>query len=202
MQSFGNGEWDIAIGPTKPLVAEKADCGHDRCGYDLKHVAAPGREFAIAAQVERPADKKGLGSNSAADQLLRRTRKSAELLRLAGEGVEALRSGEADVWVANATNVQGDGDALSEAKVIPWALTTERHTVALMKGRSTAAQTKLAEIVNEAKRPGVGRRPVGDGQLNRPITNCDEMAPGPQYCCRCSLPSLGSAHRTEPWASI
>src|SRR6185503_11634916 len=28
-QSFGNGEWDIAIGPPTPLVAGKADFGSD-----------------------------------------------------------------------------------------------------------------------------------------------------------------------------
>ena len=45
-QSFGKGEWDIAIGPPTPLVAEKADFGPDLILVDFMYVAAPGREFA------------------------------------------------------------------------------------------------------------------------------------------------------------
>ena len=159
-QSFGKGEWDIAIGPPTPLVAEKADFGPDLISVDLMYVAAPGREFADAVQVDRPGIKIGVGRNSGADQFLSRTLKSAELVRPGGGGVEALRSGKADVWAANATNVQGVADALPGAKVVPGAFTTERYTVALPKGRSSAAQAKLAEIVNEAKKTGLVRKAI------------------------------------------
>ena len=60
-QSFGKGEWDIAIGPPTPLVAEKADFGPDLILVDFMYVAAPGREFANAAQVDRPGVKIGVG---------------------------------------------------------------------------------------------------------------------------------------------
>ena len=63
-QSFGKGEWDIAIGPPTPLVAEKADFGPDLILVDFMYVAAPGREFANAAQVDRPGVKIGVGRNS------------------------------------------------------------------------------------------------------------------------------------------
>jgi polar amino acid transport system substrate-binding protein len=159
-QSFGKGEWDIAIGPPTPLVAGKADFGPDLVLIDYMYVAAPGREFADAGQVDRPGIKIGVGRNSGPDQFLSRTLKSAELVRPGGGGVEALRSGKADVWAANATNVQGVADALPGAKVVPGAFTTERYTVALPKGRSSAAQGKIAEIVNEAKKTGVVRKAI------------------------------------------
>jgi ABC-type amino acid transport substrate-binding protein len=76
-QSFGKGEWDIAIGPPTPLVAEKADFGPDLILVDLMYVAAPGREFADAGQVDRPGVKIGVGRNSGPDQFLSRTLKSA-----------------------------------------------------------------------------------------------------------------------------
>jgi polar amino acid transport system substrate-binding protein len=158
--SFGKGDWDIAIGPTTPLVAEKADFGPDLVLSDLMYVAAPGREFANAAQVDRPGVKIGVGRNSGADQFLSRTLKSAELVRPGGGGAEALRSGKADVWAANAINVQGVADALPGAKVVPEAFTTERYTVALPKGRSSAAQAEIAEIVHEAKKTGVLRNAI------------------------------------------
>jgi polar amino acid transport system substrate-binding protein len=160
-QSFGKGEWDIAIGPPTPLVEGKADFGPDLVLIDLMYVAAPGREFANSAQVDRPGVKIGVGRNSGADQFLSRTLKSAELVRPGGGGAEALRSGKADVWAANANNVQGVADALPGAKVVPGAFTTERYTVALPKGRSSAAQAKLAEIVSEAKKTGLVQKALG-----------------------------------------
>jgi len=164
-QSFGKGEWDIAIGPPTPLVAEKADFGPDLILVDLMYVAAPGRKFADAGQVDRPGIKIGVGRNSGADQFLSRTLKSAELVRPGGGGADALRSGKADVWAANASNVQGVADALPGAKVVPGAFTTERYTVALPKGRSSAAQAKLAEIVNEAKRTGIVQKAIEEAGL-------------------------------------
>ena len=159
-QSFGKGEWDVAIGPPTPLVAEKADFSPDLALFDFMFVAAPGREFTDAAQVDRPGVKIGVGRNSGPDLFLSRALKSAELVRPGGGGVEALRSGKADVWAANASNVQGVADALPGAKIVPGAFTTERYTVALPKGRSSAAQSKIVEIVNEAKRTGVVRKAI------------------------------------------
>src|SRR5687768_14149622 len=83
-QSFGKGEWDIAIGPPTPLVAEKAEFGPDLILVDFMYVAAPGREFADAGQVDRSGVKIGVGRNSTADQFLSRTLKSAELVRPGG----------------------------------------------------------------------------------------------------------------------
>ena len=160
-QSFGTGEWDISFGPRAPLVAEKADFILDVVLSDYMFVAAPGREFADAAQVDRPGVKIGVGTGSSSDRFLSRTVKSAELVRLLGVGgIEALRSGKADVWAASASNVQAVAEGLPGAKVVPGAFTSDRYMVALPKGRSSAAQSKLAEIVNEAKRTGVLRKAV------------------------------------------
>ena len=162
-QSFGKGEWDIAIGVSTPLVAEKADFGPVLMLVDYMYVAAPGREFANAAQIDRPGVKIAVGRNSVSDQFLNQTLKSAELVRVpggVGPGLEALRSGKADVWAASSSNVYGVADSLPGSKVIPGALTSEPYTVALPKGRSSAAQTKLVEIVNEAKRTGVVRKAI------------------------------------------
>ena len=89
-QSFGKGEWDIGIGPPIPLVAEKADFILDLLLVDHVYSAAPGPQFADAAQVDRPGVKIGVGRNSAQDLFLSRTLKSAELVRMPGG--EATRS--------------------------------------------------------------------------------------------------------------
>jgi polar amino acid transport system substrate-binding protein len=53
-QSFGKGEWDVGFGTQTPLIADKADFILDVLLTDYMFVAAPGREFADAAQVDRP----------------------------------------------------------------------------------------------------------------------------------------------------
>jgi polar amino acid transport system substrate-binding protein len=159
-QSFGKGEWDIGFGARTPLVAEKADFILDVLLTDYLFVAAPGREFTNATQVDRRGVKIGVGLNSSSDQFLSKTLKSAELVRLPGGGksVEALRSGQVDVWAASASNVEQVPDRLPGAKIVPGAFTSDRTMVILPKGRSSAAQAKVVEIVNEAKKTGVVRK--------------------------------------------
>lgn len=53
-QSYGKGEWDIGFGAPTPVAAEKADFILGLVLTDYVFVAAPGREFADAAQVDRP----------------------------------------------------------------------------------------------------------------------------------------------------
>ncbi|MDH3446283.1 MAG: transporter substrate-binding domain-containing protein [Deltaproteobacteria bacterium] len=159
-QSFGKGEWDIGFGTQTPLVAEKAEFVLDVLLTDYMFVAAPGREFADAAQVDRPGVKIGVGLNSSSDQFLSRTLKSAELVRLTGgRSTEALSGSQADVWAASASNIQQVAGRVPGAKIVPGAFTSDRTMVILPKGRSSAAQATLPEIVNEAKKPAWCRRP-------------------------------------------
>ena len=161
-QSFGKGEWDIGFGSQHPLVADKADFITDVVLTDYMYVAAPGREFANAAQVDRPGIKIGAGQNSSSDQFLRRTLKSAELMPIpgGGGGVDELRTGKVDVWATSASNVQRLIDRLPGAKVVLGAFTSDRFMVTLPKGKSSAAQSKISEIVMEAKKTGVVRKAV------------------------------------------
>jgi polar amino acid transport system substrate-binding protein len=158
-QSFGKGEWDIGLGVRSPLVAEKADFLLDVLLNDYLFVAAPGRQFANAAQVDRSGVKIGVGLNSSSDQFLSKTLKSAELVRLTGgRSIEALKSGQVDVWAASASNIEQVADRLPGANIVPGTFTSERTMVILPKGRSAAAQAKVVQIVNEAKKTGVIRK--------------------------------------------
>jgi polar amino acid transport system substrate-binding protein len=160
IQSYDKGEWDIGFGARTPLVAEKAEFILDVLLTDFLFVAAPGREFADGAQVDRPGVKIGVGTNSSSDQFLSRTLKSAELVRLpvGGQSVEALRNGQVDVWAASASNIQQVAERLPGSKIVPGAFTSDRTMVILPKGRSSAAQARIAEIVNEAKKTGIVQR--------------------------------------------
>jgi polar amino acid transport system substrate-binding protein len=77
-----------------------------------------------------------------------------------GGGVEALRSGKADVWAASASNVQQVAGNLPGAKIVPGAFMSDRSMLAVPKGRSAEAQAKIAEIATEAKQTGVVQKAI------------------------------------------
>src|SRR6195952_5946634 len=57
LQSFGKGEWDIAIGPRVLAPADKADSTANLWAISLVYVAAPGIEFPDIASVDKPGVK-------------------------------------------------------------------------------------------------------------------------------------------------
>src|SRR5262249_32740672 len=154
-QSFGQGEWDIAIGPRVLAAAEKADLTPDVWLIDLLYLAAVGRDFASAEQIDRPGVKVGTIQNSPSDRFLTRTLKSAHLVRLPlspnfpADAVEMLRSGKADVFGADSGLIDSIANGYTGAKIVAGAFHTVRVAIALPKGRSPAAQAQLAEIVSE-----------------------------------------------------
>ena len=157
IETFGKGEWDIGFLSKSPLTADKADFISDVLLNEYWFLAAPGREFSNAAQVDRPGVKIGVGLNSASDQFLSRTLKSAQLVRNVNS-IEALRSGQVDVWAASASAIQEVSKRLSGAKIVPGSFTSESTMVILPKGRSSAARAKVVEIIDQAKKAGVVRK--------------------------------------------
>jgi polar amino acid transport system substrate-binding protein len=109
--------------------------------------------------VDRPGVKIGVGLNTSSDQFLSKTLKSAELVRLTGgSSIEALKSGQVDVWAASASNIEQVADRLPGAKIVAGTFTSDRTMVILPQGRSSAARAKIIEIVNEAKKSGVVKK--------------------------------------------
>ncbi|MBI4276080.1 MAG: transporter substrate-binding domain-containing protein [Rhizobiales bacterium] len=167
-QSFGKGAWDVAIGPRTPVAEAACDFSPDFMLVDNIYVAAPGRDFADAHQVDRPGVKIAVVLNGAPDQFLSKSLKSAELVRIRGgrnEMIEALRSGKADLYGSNAENVQAVFKGLPGAKILPGAFRSVRMAVAVPKGLSKAAQEKLAAIVTDAKQTGVVQKAIDKGVL-------------------------------------
>ncbi len=162
-RSFGLGEWDIVIGVASALVREQTDMSPDFMLADAMYIAAPGREFADASKIDRPGVKVGVSKGGGSDQNLSRALTYAQVVRVPGgvpNAVEVLRDGTVDVWAANPVTLQEIEDALPGSKVVPGAWTTGRYAASLPKGRSTAAQVRLAEIVTDAKRTGVVQKAI------------------------------------------
>ena len=174
-QSFGMGEWDIAIGPRVLAPTDKADVTPDVWVIDLLYLAAAGRDFTSADQVDQPGCKVGTIQNSPSDRFLTRTLKSAELLRIPltanfpADAVEILRGGKADVFGADSELIDSIVGSYPEAKVLPGAFNTVRVAVALPKGRSRAALARLVEVLTEAKRTGVVQKAIEQAGLRSGI---------------------------------
>jgi hypothetical protein len=174
-RSFGKGEWDIAIGPRVLAPPEKADVTPDVWLIDLLYLAAPGRNFASADQVDRSGVRVGTIQNSPSDRFLSRTLKSAELVRIPltsnfpADAVGLLHSNKADVFGADSGLIDSIVSNYPDATIVPGPFNTVRAAVALPRGRSATAHARLMEIVNEAKRAGVVQKAIEQAGLRKGV---------------------------------
>jgi len=165
-QSFGKGEWDIAIGPRVLAPADKADSTADLWVINLVYVAAPGKQFPDIASVDKAGVRIGTIRGAPSDRILTREIKAAEIVRIplshtiAAEAADLLRSGKADVFGADSGVGYPAAEILTGAKIIPGAFATVRVAAALPKGRTAAAQAALAALLEEAKQTGVVQKAI------------------------------------------
>jgi len=170
-QSFGKNEWDIAIGPRALASDEKADSTADMWTVRLVYVAAPEKQFADIAAVDKPGVKIGTILGAPSDRILTREIKSAEIVRIplspriAADAAETLRTGKADVFGADSGVGYPAARALPGAKVVPGAFATVRVAAALPKGRSAEARAKLEDLIAEAKNTGVVQKAIDANDL-------------------------------------
>jgi hypothetical protein len=166
LQSFGKGEWDIAIGPRVLAPADKADSTADLWVISLIYVAAPGKEFPDIASVDKAGVKIGAIRSAPSDRVLTREIKAAEIVRIplsptiAADAAELLRSGKADVFGADSGVGYPAAEAVPGAKIVPGAFAMVRVAAALPKDRSAAAQAAVATLVDEAKQSGVVQKAI------------------------------------------
>ncbi|WP_420738220.1 hypothetical protein [Bradyrhizobium japonicum] len=166
LQSFGKGEWDIAIGPRVLAPADKADSTADLWAISLVYVAAPGTEFSDTASVDKAGVKIGTIRGAPSDRVLTREIKAAEIVRIplsptiAADAADLLRSGKANVFGADSGVGYPAAEALPDAKIVRGAFGTVLVAAALPKGRSAAALALLATLVDEAKQTGVVQKAI------------------------------------------
>jgi polar amino acid transport system substrate-binding protein len=165
-QSFGRGEWDIAIGPRVLASADKANVTDDMWVISLIYVAAPGKEFPDVASVDKAGVKIGTIRGAPSERVLTREIKAAEIVRIplspaiAADAAELLRSGKADVFGADSGVGYPAAEALPGATIVPGAFARVRVAAALPKGLSAEAQSRLAALLDEAKKAGVVQQAI------------------------------------------
>jgi hypothetical protein len=107
-----------------------------------------------------------------------------------GRSIEALKSGQVDVWTASASNVEQVANRLPGAKIVPGTFMSDRTMVILPKGRSSAAQAKVVKIINEAKKTVVARKALdrrGEGRSGRALIQLAD-----QFCSCSGVEQLAS----------
>lgn len=167
-KSFGAGEWDIAIGPITPIAEKTSELSSPIMLVDNIYVAAPGKQFANASEVDRPGVRIAVVVNGAPDQYLSKNLKAATLVRIPGataEIVDALRSGKADAYGSNAENVQAAANALPGSKIVPGAFRTVSMAIAFPKGKSAAAKAVIESFVKDAKASGLLQKTISAAGL-------------------------------------
>jgi len=166
LQSFGKGEWDIAIGPRVLAPADKADSTANLWAISLVYVAAPGTEFPDITSVDKAGVRIGTIRGAPSDRVLTREIKAAEIVRIplsptiAADAADLLRSGKANVFGADSGVGYPAAEALTGAKIVPGAFGTVLVAAALPKGRSPAAQVLLATLVDVARETGVVQKAI------------------------------------------
>jgi hypothetical protein len=160
-QSFAAPAWDIAIGPRVLAPPDKADVMPDAWLIELLYLAAKGRDFSAAGEVDRPGIKIGAIQNSPSDRFLSHRLKSATLVRLPlspkfpADAIDMLGSGTVDAFGADSGLIAAIAAGYPQGRIVPGAFNIVRVAFALPKGRSSAAQLRLAELLAEAKRFGI-----------------------------------------------
>ena len=155
--SFGKNDWDIILTGKNAVVAQLVEFGPDLFFVEYAYIAAPGREFADPAAVDRRGVRIAVPRNASADVFLSKNLKSAEVVRMDGDSsvaMEWLKSGKADVYATNINSLEGIAARLPGAKIIG-AFHTVTFSVAMRKGMSAAAQGRITQMVDEAKAVGV-----------------------------------------------
>lgn len=170
-QSFGTGDWDMAMGARVLVPAETADLTPDIWLVDLLYVAAPGCGLTAIDQIDRSGRRIGAVLNSPSDRHLTDALTAAELVRIplsptfADDVVKLLRGGEIDALGADYGFIESVIERCPEAAMLPGAFTSVRVAAALPKGRSAAALTTLEDILSEAKTTGVVQQAIDQAGL-------------------------------------
>jgi polar amino acid transport system substrate-binding protein len=161
LESFGKGEWDIAIGPRVLAPADKAASTADLWSISLVYVAGPGAGFSNIGSVDKAGVKIGTIRGAPSDRVLTREIKAAEIVRIplsptiAADAADLLRSGKANVFGADSGVGYPVAEALPGAKIVPGTFGTVLVAAALPKNLSAVSQALLATLIDEAKQTGV-----------------------------------------------
>lgn len=155
-ESLGSGAWDIGLAARDPSRTNYLDFSASVVLVDNVFLAAPGKTFKDAADLDRPKVLIAVPRNSLSDRFLARTLKHARLIRVeAGprSAVEALRSHAADAYGDDAQFLSGVAAQVPGSQLVEGTFTVVEMAIGVSRGRP-AALAYVNAFVREAKTSG------------------------------------------------
>jgi polar amino acid transport system substrate-binding protein len=166
--SFGKGDWDTTIAGRNSFAETLLDYMPVVIQVEYVFVAAPGIGIADAGEVDKTGIRIGVAGNATGDVVLSGKLKSAALVRVAGDvaaAVDLLRTGKADMFATSTEVALIIAERVPGARILAGTFTTVDFAVAMPKGRTSAAQEKITQLVNEAKTAGVVQKAIETSNL-------------------------------------
>lgn len=154
--SARSGQWDITFVAVLPERMGDLDFTAPHLEVEMGYLVRGGSSISTLADVDRPGIRVVVPEKGPVDIFLSRELKNATVIRGRGVagGLEMLKSGQADVFAANKPNLFRLSDQLPGSRVLEGRFGTERHAMALPKGRDLAL-SYARNFVEDAKSEGL-----------------------------------------------
>ena len=152
-----SGAWDIAFVGVSPERGKFLDFTGNHMEIDFGYLVPAGSAISTVGNVDRPSVRIASVERASPDVFLTATLKSATLVRastLPG-ALELVKSGKADVLVAQKANLYDVSAQLPGSRVLDGRPGAEDQAMALPKGRSSGALAYARRFIEDAKADGL-----------------------------------------------
>ena len=151
-----NGEIDVAFTNATPARARDMDFGPPYLEIELGYLVPRGSALTSPAEMDAAGLRVGVTAGSSSDATLSRDFKHAEIVRAAtfDVAIEMMSAGAISAYATNKATLFEMAERLPGSKVLDGRWGTERHAIAIPKGREQAIAF-VRQFTNEVKSEGV-----------------------------------------------
>ena len=151
-----SGKVDVAFTNATAVRAQDMDFGPPFLEIELGYLVPRGSALATPAEVDAPGLRVGVTTGSSSDAALSRDFKHAEIIRAAtfDAAIEMMSTGAIHAYATNKATLFEMAEKLPGSKVLEGRWGTERHAIAIPRGREQA-MAFIRQFTNEVKSEGV-----------------------------------------------
>ena len=151
-----SGEVDVAFTNATTARARDMDFGPPYLEIELGYLVPRGSALTTPAQIDAAGLRVGVTAGSSSDAALSRDFKHAEIVRAAtfDVAIEMMSAGAINAYATNKATLFEMAEKLPGSKVLDGRWGTERHAIAIPKGREQAIGF-IRQFTNEVKSEGV-----------------------------------------------
>lgn len=171
VDSAKSGQWDVTFLTVNPARAKEIDFIAPFLEIEFGYLVPSGSSISRLADVDRPGIRVAVQEKGAADAMVSRALKNAQVVRGPGVtvGLQMLKSGKADVAAANKPSLFEMSDQLPGSRVLDGGFGTEQVAMAIPKGRE-AGMAYVRKFVEDAKSEGLVKAAVERAGLRGVVT--------------------------------